>query len=61
MEREAAHNRILELRSILEENRRLYYVENSPRISDFEYDSLEHELEALEAGFPEFASTDSPT
>ena len=61
MDREAAHSRILELRKILEENRRLYYVENSPRISDFEYDSLEHELEALEAGFPEFASTDSPT
>ena len=61
MDRDAAHKRILELRSILEENRRLYYVENSPRISDFEYDSLEHELESLEAEFPEFASADSPT
>ena len=61
MDREAAHSRILELRKILEENRRLYYVENSPRISDYEYDTLEHELEALEADFPEFASPDSPT
>ena len=61
MDREAAHSRILELRGILEENRRLYYVENSPRISDYEYDTLEHELEALEADFPEFASQDSPT
>ena len=61
MDREAAHSRILELSGILEENRRLYYVENSPRISDYEYDTLEHELEALEADFPEFASQDSPT
>ncbi len=61
MDREEAHSRILELRGILEENRRLYYVENSPRISDYEYDTLEHELEALEADFPEFASQDSPT
>ena len=61
MDREAAHSRILELRGILEENRRLYYVENSPRISDYEYDTLEHELEALEADFPEFASQDART
>ena len=61
MDREAAHSRILELRSILEENSRLYYVDNAPRMSDFEYDQLMHELEALEADFPEFASADSPT
>lgn len=61
MEKAAAHSRILELRSILEENSRLYYVDNAPRMSDYEYDQLMHELEALEADFPEFASDDSPT
>ena len=61
MTREEANSRIAELRSILEENARLYYVENSPRMSDYEYDQLMHELEALEADFPEFASPDSPT
>ena len=61
MDKAAAHSRILELRSILEENSRLYYVDNAPRMSDYEYDQLMHELEALEADFPEFASDDSPT
>ena len=61
MEKAAAHSRILELRTILEENSRLYYVDNAPRMSDYEYDQLMHELEALEADFPEFASDDSPT
>ena len=60
MDREAAHNRIIELRSILEENSRRYYVDNAPTMSDYEYDQLMHELETLEADFPEFASADSP-
>ena len=29
-------------------------------MSDFQYDSLMHELEALEAQFPELATEDSP-
>ncbi len=60
MDREAAHSRIIELRDILEENSRRYYVDNAPTMSDYEYDQLMHELEALEADFPEFASADSP-
>ena len=60
MDREAAHNRIIELRAILEENSRRYYVDNAPTMSDYEYDQLMHELETLEADFPEFASADSP-
>ena len=60
MDREAAHSRIIELRAILEENSRRYYVDNAPTMSDYEYDQLMHELEALEADFPEFASADSP-
>ena len=61
MDRDSAHSRILELRGILEENSRRYYVDNAPTMSDYEYDQLMHELEALEADFPEFASKDSPT
>lgn len=61
MQKEAAYSRIVELRGILEENSRRYYVDNSPTMSDYEYDQLMHELEALEADFPEFASPDSPT
>lgn len=61
MDRKAAIIRINELRDILRENSRRYYVDNSPVISDMEYDMLMKELEALEAEFPEFLTPDSPT
>lgn len=61
MDRNEARNRIDELRRSIAENSRRYYVDNAPVISDFEFDSLMHELEALEAEFPEFDSPDSPT
>lgn len=61
MDKPAAKQRIEELRVTLQENSRRYYVDNAPVISDFEYDSLMHELEDLEAAFPEFQSPDSPT
>ena len=56
-----AKNRIDELKAILWENSRKYYVENAPTMSDFEYDRLMHELESLEAQYPQFATPDSPT
>ena len=61
MDRNQAKTRIEELRRTLEENSRRYYVDNAPVISDFEFDSLMHELERLEAEFPEFDSPDSPS
>ena len=61
MDRNQAKTRIEELRRTLEENSRRYYVDNAPAISDFEFDSLMHELERLEAEFPEFDSPDSPS
>ena len=61
MDRNEARTRIEELRRTLEENSRRYYVDNAPAISDFEFDSLMHELERLEAEFPEFDSPDSPS
>ena len=56
-----ANKRIEELRTLLWENSRRYYVENSPTMSDFEFDARMHELEALEAQFPELITPDSPT
>ncbi len=61
MEDKDIKQRIVYLRAVLEENSRKYYVENAPAISDFEFDTLMHELEALEAQYPQYASEDSPT
>ena len=38
-----------------------YYVENSPEISDFEFDALLRELQELEERYPEYADPNSPT
>ena len=38
-----------------------YYVLDNPEMPDFEYDRLLRKLEELEAKYPEFALTDSPT
>ena len=61
MEKAAAKARIEELSAILKENSRRYYVDNAPVISDYEFDTLMHELERLEAEWPEFRADDSPT
>ncbi|MGM9788209.1 MAG: NAD-dependent DNA ligase LigA, partial [Candidatus Cryptobacteroides sp.] len=60
MEKAEAKIRIEELRETLNEYNRRYYVENSPVISDMEFDFLMHELEDLEKEWPEFYSPDSP-
>ena len=56
-----AKHRIEQLREILWENNRKYYVENAPTMSDYEYDQLMRELEDLERAYPEYASRESPT
>ena len=61
MEKAQANIRINELRGILNEANRRYYVDNSPILSDYEFDMLLKELEALEKEYPEFAAADSPT
>jgi DNA ligase (NAD+) len=38
-----------------------YYIQNDPLISDFEYDQLFKQLEALEAAYPTLVSPSSPT
>lgn len=40
---------------------KLYYNEDAPEISDFEYDALSRRLRELEAMHPEYALPDSPT
>jgi DNA ligase (NAD+) len=49
------------LRAELERHNRLYYIDDTPEISDAEYDSLFNELQNLEEKFPELRSPDSPT
>jgi len=61
MDIEQAKTRIEELRRIISENNRRYYVENSPLISDYEYDHLMYELIGLEKQYPELLTADSPT
>ena len=61
MEKAQTYIRIQELREVLREANRQYYVENSPTLSDYEFDMLLKELEALEKEYPEFLSPDSPT
>ena len=39
----------------------LYYVKDSPEISDREYDSLYHRLKEIEGKYPECVTADSPT
>jgi DNA ligase (NAD+) len=56
-----AKKRMAELRKTLEHHSRLYYIEDAPEISDYEYDKLFYELVALEERYPELAAEDSPT
>ena len=53
--------RIEELRRLLDCHNHKYYVENAPEISDFEFDTLMHELQRLEAEHPEYADPNSPS
>ena len=55
MRNEEAKNRIEQLTSELNSHNHLYYVENNPTLSDFEFDQLLLELQKLELEFPEFA------
>ena len=61
MEKTQANIRIEELRSIINEANRRYYVDNAPMLSDYDFDMLLKELEALEKQYPELITPDSPT
>jgi len=49
------------LREKLRRHEHLYYVLDSPEITDAEYDAMMRELKELEEAHPEFAAADSPT
>ena len=53
--------RIQKLRDIINYHNHKYYVEDSPEISDYEYDKLYRELEELENQRPDLITPDSPT
>lgn len=53
--------RMRELERELEYHSHRYYVDNTPEISDFEFDALLRQLQELEALHPEFADPNSPT
>ena len=61
MQTNAEIKRIHELRETLTRHARLYYVYDSPEISDYEYDKLYAELLALEEKHPEDFDPTSPT
>lgn len=53
--------RAQELREKIRHAAELYYNQDAPEISDFEYDAMFEELKRLEAAFPEADTPDSPT
>ncbi|MFR5880105.1 MAG: DNA ligase LigA-related protein [Cloacibacillus evryensis] len=48
-----------ELRGELERHARLYYEQDAPEISDFQYDGLMRELQDIEKEHPELITPDS--
>ena len=58
---EVAANRVKELSDLLHHYNYLYYVKNESAVSDYEFDQLLKELEALEQQFPDLADENSPT
>ncbi|MBI1375520.1 MAG: NAD-dependent DNA ligase LigA [Phycisphaera sp.] len=56
-----AAKRIDKLRREIDRHNRLYYVEAQPEISDYDFDQLLKQLEALEAEHPVLITPDSPT
>ncbi|MCK4415773.1 MAG: NAD-dependent DNA ligase LigA [Thermoplasmatales archaeon] len=61
MNKKEAKKRIKKLRDEINYHNFKYYVENSPVISDYEFDQLLKELESLETQFPDLVTPDSPT
>jgi DNA ligase (NAD+) len=53
--------KIEQLRTQIRRHEELYYVHDTPEISDAEFDALMRELQAIEAQHPDLVTTDSPT
>lgn len=61
MDTQTAEARIKELYTLIQRHNLLYYRDDSPEISDAEYDELFRELQLMEERFPVLALPDSPT
>ena len=61
MNLQEAESRIKYLREQIIYNSKLYYENDAPAISDYEYDAMFRELGDLEIQFPELDSPTSPT
>ena len=59
--RQQAHERIVRLRSLINDYRYRYHVLDESIMSEAAADSLKHELSLLEARYPDLISPDSPT
>ena len=57
----AAEDRIKELREQIAYHSDRYYNQDSPEITDYEYDMMMQELKALEKENPKLVTPDSPT
>ncbi len=56
-----AKTKIEELKKKIEYHSNLYYNEDNPEITDYEFDQMMQELKKLERENPELAKEDSPT
>lgn len=61
MELESAKKLVQELREKIEYYSKLYYEQDDPAISDYEFDRLMHRLIDLEEEYPQLLTPDSPT
>lgn len=58
---QALQQQLSELRQLIIYHEYRYYILNDPVVSDYEYDQLFKQLEAIEEQHPEWVSADSPT
>jgi DNA ligase (NAD+) len=61
MTNDEAKERIFKLRAELTKHNHYYYVLSEPVVSDFEFDMMMKDLEALEKEYPELYDSNSPT
>ncbi len=61
MDFKEAKKRASQLTREIRHHNELYYNQDAPEISDFEYDALTRELKAIEKEYPELITPDSPT
>ncbi len=61
MDFSSAQKRVEEITKTIEYHNNLYYNQDEPEISDYEYDMLLRELEQLEKQYPQLKSPISPT